>query len=275
MHLKLRHTYLRVLHPLLTKTQLRDVPYKRPQIVYALESLVANSRVRDVNPITKRLVERCLGGDWCVNLIKPYQGSDILRHGTPMSDITPQSPIGPDRVPAAVQLDRSNSKKLKSSKSVEHLRAKRGPPRPPRSAVEVSRRGSNGSATSLPGVATAKSPAPNFIMPAPKRKTTARSIQVESQSEARNPPSSQLESEFHNHHHQLIAPTKPLYTLMDPGNHPPPSPRRSAPPPPPKRRKPPAVPVERTLGGTAIAAIKSSVARPLLKNARAPVTTSS
>ncbi|KAJ2919761.1 hypothetical protein MD484_g678, partial [Candolleomyces efflorescens] len=63
-HESLRHTYLRVLHPLLTKTQLRDVPYKRAQITMQLESLIANADIRDVNPTTKRLVERCLSGDW-------------------------------------------------------------------------------------------------------------------------------------------------------------------------------------------------------------------
>ncbi|KAJ3775590.1 hypothetical protein FB446DRAFT_724736 [Lentinula raphanica] len=69
----LRHTYLRVLHPLLTKTQLRTVPYKRPQILYMLESLIRTSNVRDVNPTTKRLVERCLGGEWCVGLVRQKQ----------------------------------------------------------------------------------------------------------------------------------------------------------------------------------------------------------
>ncbi|KAJ3726490.1 hypothetical protein DFJ43DRAFT_1087561 [Lentinula guzmanii] len=69
----LRHTYLRVLHPLLTKTQLRTVPYKRPQILYILESLIRPSNVRDVNPTTKRLVERCLGGEWCVGLARQKQ----------------------------------------------------------------------------------------------------------------------------------------------------------------------------------------------------------
>ncbi|ETW77422.1 hypothetical protein HETIRDRAFT_388964, partial [Heterobasidion irregulare TC 32-1] len=56
----LRHTYLRVLHPLLTKTQLRQVPYKRPQIVRTLESLVEHPEIRDVSATTRRLVERCL-----------------------------------------------------------------------------------------------------------------------------------------------------------------------------------------------------------------------
>ncbi|KAK7449214.1 pre-rRNA processing [Stygiomarasmius scandens] len=75
----LRHTYLRVLHPLLTKTQLRSTPYKRPQILYALESLTRNSSIRDINPTTKRLVERCLSGEWCVQLKKEKAKKDMER----------------------------------------------------------------------------------------------------------------------------------------------------------------------------------------------------
>ena len=58
----LRHTYLRVLYPLLTSTQLRNDPYKRPQIKLVLKSLISNGHIRDVNPTTVRLVERCLEG---------------------------------------------------------------------------------------------------------------------------------------------------------------------------------------------------------------------
>ncbi len=61
---QLRHTYLRVLHPLLTNTQLRSQPYKRPQIRLVLLSLIANEHIRDINPTTKRLVQRCLDADW-------------------------------------------------------------------------------------------------------------------------------------------------------------------------------------------------------------------
>ncbi|GFZ49036.1 hypothetical protein JCM24511_06786 [Saitozyma sp. JCM 24511] len=56
----LRHTYLRVLYPLLNHTQLKNDPYKRPQIKLVLHSLIANSHIRDVGSTTKRLVERCL-----------------------------------------------------------------------------------------------------------------------------------------------------------------------------------------------------------------------
>ncbi|KAJ9119183.1 hypothetical protein QFC22_003675 [Naganishia vaughanmartiniae] len=60
----LRHTYLRVLHPLLTNTQLRQNPYKHAQIRLVLLSLISNSHIKDINPTTKRLVERCLAADW-------------------------------------------------------------------------------------------------------------------------------------------------------------------------------------------------------------------
>ncbi|KAM0790136.1 hypothetical protein ACM66B_005459 [Microbotryomycetes sp. NB124-2] len=64
----LRHTYLRVLHPLLTNTQLRYHPYKRPQLRRLLRSLIADSHYRRCDPTTKRLVERNLRGSWCEGL---------------------------------------------------------------------------------------------------------------------------------------------------------------------------------------------------------------
>ncbi|WVW78829.1 hypothetical protein I302_100791 [Kwoniella bestiolae CBS 10118] len=56
----LRHTYLRVLYPLLNHTQLRSDPYKRPQIKLVLNSLIANNHIKEVNSTTTRLVERCM-----------------------------------------------------------------------------------------------------------------------------------------------------------------------------------------------------------------------
>lgn len=61
----LRHTYLRVLNPLLSNTQLRDIAYKHPQIRRTLQALVAHSHVREINPTTLRLVDRCLNAPWC------------------------------------------------------------------------------------------------------------------------------------------------------------------------------------------------------------------
>ena len=61
----LRHTYLRVLNPLLSNTQLRDIAYKHLQIRRTLQALVAHSHVREINPTTLRLVDRCLNAPWC------------------------------------------------------------------------------------------------------------------------------------------------------------------------------------------------------------------
>ncbi|PVG03971.1 hypothetical protein CPB86DRAFT_694417 [Serendipita vermifera] len=64
----LRHTYLRVLNPLLTNTQLRDIPYKATQIRRTLQVLISQDNMREVTPTTKRLVERCLEAEWCKSL---------------------------------------------------------------------------------------------------------------------------------------------------------------------------------------------------------------
>jgi hypothetical protein len=45
---------------LLNHTQLRNDPYKRPQIKLVLKSLISQGHIRDVNATTTRLVERCL-----------------------------------------------------------------------------------------------------------------------------------------------------------------------------------------------------------------------
>ncbi|KAG8857026.1 hypothetical protein FRB96_005956 [Tulasnella sp. 330] len=63
----LRHTYLRVLHPLLVNTQLKTHPYKRLQVLNILQSLVAHAHIREVSPTTVRLVDRCLRSSWCTS----------------------------------------------------------------------------------------------------------------------------------------------------------------------------------------------------------------
>lgn len=75
-HEALRHTYLRVLYPLMAFTQMKHDPYKREQIKLVLRSLVGNQHFKDVNLTTKRLVERCLRqaeqpiGDLCLGSVK-------------------------------------------------------------------------------------------------------------------------------------------------------------------------------------------------------------
>ncbi|TBU39340.1 hypothetical protein BD309DRAFT_440440 [Dichomitus squalens] len=139
----LRHTYLRVLHPLLTKTQLRNMPYKRTQIVRTLEGLIENETIRDVDPTTKRLVMRCLSGDWCVQFrktavsaVQQQEGrkmsiyeEEVRRGESPgldaVSAAAPRSAgpsIGPESVnPILGRMDSLRGKHAKASRSVEHL----------------------------------------------------------------------------------------------------------------------------------------------------------
>lgn len=131
--LQLRHTYLRVLHPLLTKTQLRSLPYKRPQIVRALESLIENQEIREVSTTTKRLVERCLNGEWYVHHGTSSGGGRVsAAHGiqcpaspSPSSDrVAAQSLTPKPNVPAPPNPDPSllRRRSLKGSRSAENLR---------------------------------------------------------------------------------------------------------------------------------------------------------
>src|ERR1700761_3573715 len=66
-HESLRHTYLRVLHPLLNNTQMKNAPYKANQILRTLESLIDKADIREVSSTTRRLVDRCLNGEWCTS----------------------------------------------------------------------------------------------------------------------------------------------------------------------------------------------------------------
>ncbi|KAG6868209.1 hypothetical protein C0993_006182 [Termitomyces sp. T159_Od127] len=262
----LRHTYLRVLHPLLVRTQLRDMPYKRPQIAYALESLVAHSKVRDVNPTTKRLVERCLSGDWCVNLPNPKakNGAGAERSASPAVSEVAMNTI----TSGAAQLQRSNSKKLKASRSVENLRVRTNASKPPLSPDMdnfLCTKANNASATSISGVAHA-SPTNHNRPPPPRRQFTANSVQMDGHHPNRHPSGLHVDADFHHHHHQLIPPTKPsLHTAAGAKGQPP---RRSAPPPPPKRRQPPAIPTQVTHGGATIMTIKSSAPMSQVKMAQ-------
>ncbi|KAJ7768649.1 hypothetical protein DFH07DRAFT_807525 [Mycena maculata] len=289
----LRHTYLRVLHPLLTKTQLRDVPYKRPQIVFALESLTGNSGIRDISPTTRRLVERCLSGEWCVQLRKTHSplpiSDDDKWRGSASSDASHYAQMNMPGMAASAQLERAPSgrRTLKSSKSVENLKGHSVT----RSALETGvRRPSNASSINLVASATAPSAKTNSLAP-PTRKGSADSGPVEGSYADRH----RAPQPHPGHTSELSFPTAPLHhsplastmsfgasslpptppTPMSPSaiqvhvQPPPPQQqqqqRRSAPPPPPKRRKPPAIPVGRTNGGATITAIRSTIASPLTK----------
>ncbi|KAF9451097.1 hypothetical protein P691DRAFT_808759 [Macrolepiota fuliginosa MF-IS2] len=294
----LRHNYLRVLHPLLTKTQLRDYPYKRPQILYTLESLTSNSKIRDINPTTKRLVERCLSGDWCVQL-RARRDEESVSQGSDNNSETCGSATSPQhQVPTAIRLERSSSKGklLKASKSVENLKIRRDEHHPPLPPLDRIRRTSNSSAASLPAMT-------DSAASTPKRRGTAGSAIVVGAHAHRHHDragSHGAEQDFHNHHHQLLAPvglaktrqaqtrsrppppppvqtriTSPPVSTPSPTSTssfasdqgPPPSSRRRPPPAPPTRRKPPAIPVGKTTSGATITVIRSSdvTGTPLVK----------
>jgi hypothetical protein len=62
----LRHTYLRILHPLLLNTQIREEGYRRAELVSLLVS-IADPHSHSAAPLgeeTRRLASRCLTVDW-------------------------------------------------------------------------------------------------------------------------------------------------------------------------------------------------------------------
>ncbi|KAJ7032502.1 hypothetical protein C8F04DRAFT_1357990 [Mycena alexandri] len=264
----LRHTYLRVLHPLLTKTQLRDILYKRPQIVFALESLTGNSRIRDVSSTTRRLVDRCLTGDWCVQLRK-QPGS--AHRADPTSD--------DDTRRSARQIctwENADVEKQQEPRVPERYSAT--PPSPTRSTLDTVRRSSNASSINLVAGATVPM---SHNLPFPTRRgsviTVDESFQAEQQHQHRAPhhsynsePSYSPPSLSHLVPAAIVSslstsslpststsPTDSVHLHVQP-----PTPqRRSAPPP------PPAIPLGRTNGGATITTIRSSntVSSPLAK----------
>ncbi|KDQ56797.1 hypothetical protein JAAARDRAFT_36278 [Jaapia argillacea MUCL 33604] len=213
----LRHTFLRVLHPLLTKTQLRTVPYKRPQIVRALESLIENADIRDINSTTKRLVERCLSGDWCVQFRKtdkkkksvnleihlermdsPGFDSTFASSTTVPTPTTTQSLLVPPGSP-----EKGKQKTLKTSRSAEHLKVAPAPNR----TLQDLRKPSNESSLSLPSGASAKPPAASSggnsrrgTVDSVDSALEFRSLASSSNSSSSSTPALASPSERHAHH---------------------------------------------------------------------------
>ena len=274
-----------MLHPLLTRTQLRDTPYKRPQILVALESLLGNSKIREVNSTTKRLVDRCLSGDWCVQLreLRESAGYGIQRVGSPNSETSAApSPLGNIESASSMHLDIPGNKvmnSLKHSKSVEQLSVRSEPlPKIPRSPLDQvqTRRPSNASIQSLPTFVSPTSPKV-ITAPASKQRRTGTNL-VDDVQPARH-SSLPHAAEHHYQSPPLASHTRPAPTAAPPP--PPPTaqetstqaqPRRRPPPPTPtRRRKPPAIPLGRTHGGATITTIKSSEPSPLSKVYKAPV----
>ncbi|KAH9914110.1 uncharacterized protein B0H18DRAFT_887456 [Fomitopsis serialis] len=286
----LRHTYLRVLHPLLTKTQLRSMPYKRGQIVHTLESLIENESIRDIDPTTKRLVLRCLAGDWCVQFRKKTSDTPRRVDSPALSSTSaisvPQSINSPTTRP-----DRSNSfrgKNAKASRSAENLldmgSMSRRPSdqRTPRGGYfEGLRQPSADSTMSLPRIVTASTSTAASSVPKPRHR--AGSMDTEATTAAFSTLTTRERSDYNS---PTSAPAAQASMVMEPASplaivEPPDSPvsvlsssssstmnskphRRAAPPPPAKRRKPPAVPAGRAPAGHAFSAIGASSSQPSL-----------
>lgn len=87
----LRHTYLRVLYPILTNSQISKPPhYKREDIVRLLHLLVTSgNHFAPVDETTKRLVNRCTAVEWLQPLATDANdASETNGHGS-----ATQSPI--------------------------------------------------------------------------------------------------------------------------------------------------------------------------------------
>ncbi|KAI0749911.1 hypothetical protein C8Q80DRAFT_1269710 [Daedaleopsis nitida] len=282
-HESLRHTFLRVLHPLLTKTQLRSMPYKRPQIVQTLESLIQNESIRHVDPTTKRLVERCMSGEWCVKLRK-FATTTGPRKLTVNGgeDRRGESPglVAVSSVPSP----HSATMSIKSSALQDHHRPHRHSGEHSRKdSVSRMRHASGDSTNSLPRVATAADPHSGAAVPSQHRhragsfnveaatssfsalsisKGMATASIIDPCSPIVDEPSSDPSPDI-----RVLSPTSPAHGIPSPRHatlpafsssassstsslsteSKPASPsRRAAPPPPLKvRRKPPAVPIRK------------------------------
>ena len=234
-----------MLHPLLTRTQLRNNTYKRPQIVQTLESLLSNGNIRDISPTTRRLVERCLGSDWCIEFRKISK--TIERVSSPGGDSV-QSTTRTEMVATATHVHRSDSvkakaKTLKPSKSVENMKspAKPGAKAAPPPIADLKQRTKKDSAFSLASVAAAVPSLPSPSASTQKRPGTNQGLSastpdlVDSKSGSRLATRTQLgqivTTNAQGHH------SAPSSAVNTPTMQPPPSP--------PRRRKPPAVPVRK------------------------------
>ncbi|EAU83953.2 hypothetical protein CC1G_09835 [Coprinopsis cinerea okayama7 len=264
----------------------------RPHIMSLLESLIANENIRDINPTTKRLVERCLSGEWCVQL-KASRPPPSNPPGSPSSDSG--SMFGrPSHISLAtaknLEVTTDKFKNMKFSKSVENLglrpEASRPPPIP-RSPLDQVRHPNNASSVSLSAVpvASSTSSAAKTSPPVPQRRNTAsssysndaRSQYSESGSSsssgslADSIAASTVRSVPSMHHknasHPSLASSLPRSSTLngDPGTHQ--RTTRRPPPAPPKRRKPPAIP---TTNGVTMYPIKSSEPSPLSNVMKAP-----
>lgn len=129
----LRHTYLRVLYPLLEHTQLQYPPYYKREEIKRLLALLCGHRVdtngtdplegtawnyfEDVDETTKRLVSRCQSVSWLIDpepIATTHVESPIDDQspttGSPTSPLSPTKPV-PPQLPAPRKLRKRDSSK--------------------------------------------------------------------------------------------------------------------------------------------------------------------
>jgi len=136
----LRHTYLRVLYPLLEHTQLKYPPFYKRQEIRGLLALLCGDRVEntngsppvgpgwshfeDVDETTKRLVKRCQTVSWLADPDAP----ELTLVNSPTEDRTPEpdSPISPSKpkppqLPAPRKLRKRTSSKASAPTTGQFL----------------------------------------------------------------------------------------------------------------------------------------------------------
>ena len=253
--------------------------------------MVGHSRIRDVNSTTKRLVERCLSGPWCVQLmeLRKESGYGSRRAETPSSDLSTILSSPDNMGPSTASQHYDSSKimmSLKYSKSVEHLgRAEALTKQQLKSPLDQVRRPSNASVQSLPGFAevATSSKVPPVPAPAAKKRSTSATADTHPPLPRHNSLPLEGDHELNSYHYQEQSPRSARSSLSPPVSplspkqvvifeEPatqivPPSARRRRPPPaPPKRQKPPPIPIGRTNSGVTITSIRSSEPSPLSKS---------
>lgn len=126
----LRHTYLRVLYPLLEHTQLQHPPHYKKDEIKKLLMVLAGGHLTDpsggqdglhhwghfdaVDETTKRLVKRCEGVSWLIDEVEPPEQleSPTDEGASDLSSPTSPAKPKPPALPAPRKLKKRNSSKV-------------------------------------------------------------------------------------------------------------------------------------------------------------------
>lgn len=217
-----------------------------------------NANIRDINPTTKRLVERCLSGEWCVQLRKSSFDKDALNSQGSFRQDSPSHDVLASTTQAGLQSQAATStsferrhggaipplvkqKQVKPSRSVENIKSQSTKPPPSRSGSDDVRRPSVESATSLGVVAS----------------TTTNTSRWREKTGSMDDGSLVYQADKNLKHHPRLPPS-PASSDLPPTTTTGTQRARRPPPAPPKRRKPPPTPLGQTHGGALITAITSS-----------------